>query len=131
MSYALACNSDMFAAIGPDSATQLDPCASPRPTSVVHIHGTADRLIRYDGEEGEGVARVNGPPVPDVNAFWRRVDQCAEPVVTTDGLVTTSTAACPKDRSVVLVTVDGGTHEWPSFATQRLWDFFANHPRAA
>lgn len=42
-----------------------------------------------------------------------------------DGAITTSTAGCPDDRDVVLVTVDGGGHEWPSFATQRLWDFFA------
>ncbi|MFZ0834722.1 MAG: PHB depolymerase family esterase [Mycobacterium sp.] len=131
MSYALACNSDMFAAIGPDSATQLDPCPSPHPTSVMHIHGTADRRIRYAGGEGEGVAHINGPPVPDVNAFWRRIDQCGEPVVTTDGTLSTSAAACPDNRSVVLVTVDGGRHEWPSFATQRLWEFFAMHPRAA
>jgi polyhydroxybutyrate depolymerase len=26
-----------------------------------------------------------------------------------------------------LMTVDGGGHEWPSFATQALWTFFAVH----
>lgn len=52
MSYTLACNTGTFAAIGPDSATQLDPCRAPHPTSVMHIHGTADRLIRYDGGQG-------------------------------------------------------------------------------
>jgi polyhydroxybutyrate depolymerase len=127
MSYALACNSDMFAAIGPDSATQLDPCESPHPTSVMHIHGTADRLIRYDGGPGAGVAHVKGPPVPEVNTFWRNVDQCGEPVVTVDATLTTSTANCQGNRSVVLVTVDGGGHEWPSFATPKLWQFFAAH----
>jgi polyhydroxybutyrate depolymerase len=131
MSYTLACNSDMFAAIGPDSATQLDPCGSPHPTSVMHVHGTADRLIRYDGGPGEGVAHVNGPPVPEVNAFWRNVDQCGEPVVTIDGALTTSTANCAGNRGVVLITVDGGRHEWPSFATHELWQFFAAHPGAA
>ena len=60
MAYALACNTSTFAAIGPDSATQLDPCTAPHPTSVMHIHGTADRLIRYDGEPGYGVARIDG-----------------------------------------------------------------------
>jgi polyhydroxybutyrate depolymerase len=65
--------------------------------------------------------------VPDLNAFWRNVDQCGAPVVSPDGPVTTSTAGCADDRSVVLVTVDGGGHEWPAFATQRLWDFFAAH----
>jgi polyhydroxybutyrate depolymerase len=129
MSYALACNTGIFAAIGPDSATQLDACAAPHPTSVIHIHGTADRMIRYDGEPGAGVARIDGPPVPDLNAFWRGVDHCSPPATTTDGAVTTSTADCPENRSVVLETVDGGGHEWPAFATGALWQFFAGHPR--
>jgi polyhydroxybutyrate depolymerase len=129
MSYTLACNTAVFAAIGPDSATQLDPCQSPHPTSVMHIHGTADRLVRYEGGPGAGVAHIDGPAVPDLNAFWRNVDQCGAPTVTTSGPVTTSTAGCPDNRSVVLVTVDGGGHEWPAFATQTLWQFFAAHPR--
>jgi polyhydroxybutyrate depolymerase len=128
LAYALACDTGTFAAIGPDSATQLDKCAAPRPTSVMHIHGTADPRIRYDGSPGSGVATPNGgPSMPDLNAFWRNVDGCAAPTSTTDGSVTTSTAGCPEGRSVVLVTVTGGGHEWPSFATQTLWDFFAAH----
>lgn len=129
MSYALACNTTTFAAIGPDSATQLDACGTPHPTSVIHIHGTADRSIRYDGEPGAGVAHIDGPPVPEVNTFWRGVDQCPAPVTTTDGALTTSTADCPDRRSVVLITVANGGHEWPPFATQALWKFFAAHPR--
>jgi polyhydroxybutyrate depolymerase len=129
MSYTLACNTVLFAAIGPDSATQLDPCRSPRPTSVIHVHGTADRLIRYDGGPGAGIAHINGLPVQELNAFWRNVDRCGASAVTTSGRVTTSTAGCADNRSVVLVTVDGGGHEWPRFATQKLWEFFAAHPR--
>lgn len=49
MSYTLACNTSIFAAIGVVSGTQLDPCQSPRPVSVIHIHGTADPLVRYHG----------------------------------------------------------------------------------
>ena len=129
LAYALACNTGTFAAIGPDSATQLDKCAAPHPTSVMHIHGTADPRIRYDGGPGSGVATPNGgPSMPDLNAFWRNVDRCAAPTATTDGAVTTSSADCPDGRSVVLITVDGGGHEWPPLATQRLWDFFAAHP---
>jgi polyhydroxybutyrate depolymerase len=129
MSYTLACNTGLFGAIGPDSATQLDPCRSPHPTSVMHIHGTADRLIRYDGGPGAGFAHIDGPAVTELNAFWRNVDDCGAPVATASGPVTTSTADCADNRSVVLVTADGGKHEWPSFATQRLWDFFAAHHR--
>jgi polyhydroxybutyrate depolymerase len=127
MSYTLACNTGIFAAIGPDSATQLDACKAPHPTSVMHIHGTADRLIRYDGGPGMGVAHIDGPAVPDLNAFWRNVDQCGAPASSTSGALATSTADCPDGRNVVLMTVDGGGHEWPSFATQALWQFFAGH----
>ena len=128
LAYALACDTGTFAAIGPDSATQLDTCATPHPTSVLHIHGTADPRIRYDGGPGSGVATPDGgPSPPDLNAFWRNIDRCAPPSATTNGAVTTSAADCPDGRSVVLVTVDGGGHEWPSFATQTLWQFFAAH----
>jgi polyhydroxybutyrate depolymerase len=128
MAYKLACNSAVFAAIGPDSATQLDACPAPHPTSVLHIHGTDDRLIRYDGQPGIGFANIDGPPVPDVNAFWRNVDQCQPPATTSDGGLTTAVADCPGGRSVELITVAGGGHDWPSFATQKLWDFFAARP---
>jgi polyhydroxybutyrate depolymerase len=140
MSYALACNSGIFAAIGPDSATQLDPCPAPHPTSVIHIHGTADRLVPYNG--GQGASTVNGPSIPDVNAFWRKVDQCGPPDVTIKPPLTTSTAACADRRSVVLITIDGGRHQWPGGttflerlgpthalnATETIWQFFAAHP---
>jgi polyhydroxybutyrate depolymerase len=127
MSYTLACATDIFAAIGPVAGIQLNSCRSPHPVSVMHIHGTADRLVPYDG--GQGYSVINGPPVRDVNAFWRNVDQCGAQAVTADGSVTTSAAGCADNRSVVLITVDGGGHEWPTFATARLWEFFAAHPR--
>ena len=59
MSYTLACTTDIFAAIGPVAAIQLNPCRSARPTSVMHIHGTADRLVPYGG--GQGFSVINGP----------------------------------------------------------------------
>jgi polyhydroxybutyrate depolymerase len=129
MSYTLACDTGIFAAIGPVSGTQLDPCRSPHPVSVMTIHGTKDPLVPYGGGPGRGFAHINGPPVPESNAFWRKVDQCQTPVETTSGSVTTSTAGCPDNRSVVLITVDGGGHHWPDFATDKLWQFFAAHPR--
>ena len=127
MSYTLACTTDIFAAIGPVAGIQLNPCRSPHPTSVMAVHGTADRLVPYGG--GQGFSVINGPSVPDVNAFWRNVDQCGAPAITTNGPVTTSTAACADNRGAVLITVDQGIHEWPPFATGTLWEFFAAHSR--
>ena len=141
MSYALACNSGIFAAIAPDSATMIDACTAPHLTSVIHIHGTADKLVPYNG--GQGTSAVNGPSVADVNAFWRKVDQCGPPDVTTNAPLTTSIAACADKRSVELITIDGGEHQWPGGttllekrdptsyalnATQIVWQFFAAHP---
>lgn len=126
MSLTLACTTTVFAAVGPVAGTQLNPCPNPHPTSVIHIHGTDDRLVPYGG--GQGFSVINGPSVPEANAFWRNVDQCGPPTVTATGGTTTSTAACADHRGVVLITVDGGGHDWPAFATQAIWQFFAAHP---
>jgi len=149
MAYTLACRTTIFAAIGPDSATELGSCPAPDPLSVIHIHGTADRNIPYQGGEGDGVAHIDGPSVPSLNARWRGIDHCAAPAVRTAGAVTTSTASCPSGRSVELITIAGAGHQWPGSAskpliqrllgtdppstalnaTQVIWQFFAAHPR--
>ena len=151
MSYTLACRTTLFAAIGPDSATQLGSCVNPAPLSVIHIHGTADTRIRYNGGEGEGVAHINGPAVPALNETWRAIDGCRQPTVTTAGAVTTSKAACPASRTVELITIAGAGHQWPGSApkpliqkllgsdppssalnaTATIWQFFAAHARTA
>ncbi|GAA1984848.1 PHB depolymerase family esterase [Catenulispora subtropica] len=149
MAYRLACDSDLFAAIGPDSATQLGPCPAPKPLSVLHIHGSADTRIRYNGGEGDGTAHIDGPPVPTVIADWRTTDACAPPTVAVSGPVTTSAAACADGRAVQLITIAGAGHQWPGSprrpgleallgtdapstaldATDVFWQFFAAHPK--
>ncbi len=149
MAYDLACRTTTFAAIGPDSATQLGGCPNPAATSVIAIHGTADKNIPYDGGAGDGVAHIDGPAVPAVNASWRQADRCAPPAVSTAGTVTTSVATCPAGRAVELVTIAGAGHQWPGGvpspiaqrllgtdppstaldATQVIWTFFAAHAR--
>lgn len=150
LAYRLACDTTTFAAIGPVSATLLGDCPDPAPTSVIHIHGSADTRIRYSGGRGEGVAHIDGPAVPTVLARWRAVDGCPAPVTTTSGPVTTSTAKCPGGRAVELITIAGAGHQWPGApprpgaekvlgtdppsqaldATSTIWQFFAAHPKA-
>jgi polyhydroxybutyrate depolymerase len=142
LAYALACQTTIFAAIAPDSATQLSRCADPAPISVLHIHGTADRVISYYPRPGGAIRPFGGPDIPQLNAIWRRIDHCAAPVITTSGLVTTSIAACPSGRTVELITIADMGHQWPGAgpdhgsrpstalnATQVIWEFFANHLR--
>lgn len=151
MSYELACDTTIFAAIGPDSATLLGSCPSPARISVIHVHGTADTRIPYEGGEGSGSAHIDGPSVPSVVAGWEKVDGCGTPAVTTSGSVTTSVASCPEGRAVELITIAGAGHQWPGGvskpvlqrllqldppstaidATSTIWTFFAAHPMPA
>jgi polyhydroxybutyrate depolymerase len=151
MAYRLACETTLFAAVGPDSATQLVDCAGAQPASVIAIHGLADTRVPYAGGMGSGVGHVDGPAVPSVIASWRAIDDCTAATVTTAGPVTTSIATCPDDRAVELITIAGAGHQWPGSkpmnqviadaldldqpsdaldATSVMWSFFAAHPRA-
>lgn len=148
--YRLACETDLFAAVGPVAATQLVACRSPEPTSVMAVHGLDDTSVRFDGEPGSGIQTIDGPPVPEVIAGWRWVGGCDAPAETVDGVVRRSSASCAGGRSVALTTVDGAGHQWPGSvpapavamrvlgldppsntldATSELWAFFEAHPR--
>jgi polyhydroxybutyrate depolymerase len=150
LAYTLACRTAVFAAVGPVAATQLGGCSAPRPTSVVHVHGTADHNVPYDGGRGDGPGHVDGPGAQALDATWRGIDSCSAPTATTAGAVTTSVAICPAGRAVELVTVAGAGHQWPGArreplaekvlgtdppstaldATSVIWQFFAAHPKA-
>lgn len=149
MSYTLACRTNVFAAMAPDAATQLTSCPQAAPISVLHIHGSDDTRIRFDGAPGEGVAHIDGPPVLDVIASWRRIDNCERSQTTVDGAVTRSVARCPDGRAVELVLIAGAGHQWPGGkrspaaeailgldppstllnATDEIWSFFKAHPK--
>ncbi|MFC4126278.1 extracellular catalytic domain type 1 short-chain-length polyhydroxyalkanoate depolymerase [Nocardia rhizosphaerae] len=136
MSYTMACRTSVAAAIGPVAGTQLGDCADPAPTSVIHVHGSDDANVRYDGEPGIGIARIDGPPVPELHDFWRAVDDCAASESTTTGQVTVAAANCRDGRAVRLVTVAGTGHSWPGTrsgdpldATAVIWEFFATRQR--
>ena len=101
LAYRLACSTDLFAAVAPVAGTILVDCGNATPTSVLHIHGAADKNVPYGGGPGSAVTvagepRVDGPSVPADNATWRAIDQCEAPVVATTGAVSTSTATCPR-----------------------------------
>jgi polyhydroxybutyrate depolymerase len=150
MSYRLACQTSLFAAIGPVAATMLVRCPKPTPLSVIAVHGTADPRVPYNGGTGTGVAHIHGPAIPALNATWRAIDRCGAPTVTTNGVVKTSVARCPGGRSVELISVIGAGHQWPGAvpkgpvitrllgltppstaldATAVIWHFFAAHPK--
>ena len=106
MAYRMACETTLFAAIGPVAATQAGDCPNPAPTSILHVHGTADDTVPYLGAVGSGIAQIDGVAIPVLHAAWRGYGRCGGDVVATAGGVTTTTAQCPEGRTVELVTIE-------------------------
>lgn len=114
MTYRLACESALpIAAIAPVAATVAVPCEHPQHVSVLHVHGLADRNVPIGGGPGNGFVHVTYRPVASAIAVFRAADDCAAPVTTTAGPVTTARSACRDGKVVELITIAGAGHQWP------------------
>jgi polyhydroxybutyrate depolymerase len=149
MAYRLACRvPGRIAAIGINAGTMNFPCHPARPVSLIDIHGTADPNIPYHGGVGAGRAAIRTPPIPRVEARWRRIDGCARRVRRRSrGPVRgTHSRRCDGGTAVATFALRGGGHGWTGVgacppdpkdpcasnaldATRKLWRFFAAHPR--
>ncbi|HSO37305.1 MAG TPA: PHB depolymerase family esterase [Labilithrix sp.] len=142
--YRLACElADKIAAIAPVAGVIGMPpesCNPARPVPVLHIHGTGDVQIPYEGSAGafRSVAVT-------VGAF-RTKNACAAgngTVVYQNGDVScTKWGGCTANADVELCTVTGGGHQWPGgeplpyggsptpnlIASDAIADFFLAHP---
>jgi len=142
MSYRLACElSDEIAAIAPVEGAQNLDCNPSERVSVIVFHGTADRLVPFNGGSTPfqiGPKR-NDSPVNDAVGFWVKRDGCAS--APERGQVaearTTLYAKCEDGTRVALYAIEGGRHMWPGApmsgnsvnATEIMWSFFAQHPK--
>jgi polyhydroxybutyrate depolymerase len=146
--------SDRIAAIAPVSSqsfVHLDSLARPLP--VYYLTGTADPLIPYHGGATKLPDLLFGPghhfpPVQDSVDFWAKLDGCpSQPEIVSDANGVRVLRYGPgRDQSEILfTTIDGNGHHWPDTieplphficgptldpfnATDRIWDFFLNHP---
>jgi len=141
LSHRLACElSDRIAAIAPVAGMMgIDDCSPSRPVPVMHFHGTADTIVRYDGggttgyrsaaETDAGWAMRNGCDAATVESFANGDSRCA------------THTGCDGGSEVTLCTVTGGGHTWPGggyfpaghitmdlSATDAMWTFFVAHP---
>lgn len=109
MVHHLACRlSDRIAAVaavaGPNGTPQCTPV---RPVPVLHIHGTADTIVPFDGFAGFA-------SVPGTIDGWRARNRCESETTTTyaQGPVRCSASVgCAADVELCVVT--GGGHQWP------------------
>ncbi|MEU8319284.1 hypothetical protein AB0C33_13005 [Nonomuraea sp. NPDC048881] len=98
------------------------PCAQPVPTTIVAFHGTADRLVPYDGGHPEPggqlrhlAALVVLPPVEQTMDAWAAAQHCSSPA-TSHPLRRVRLrlwTSCARGATLRLYTVDGGGHTWP------------------
>lgn len=152
MCYRLAADlSHRIAAIAPVAGTMTyTACQPSRPVSVLHFHGTDDKLVRFEGPDGPRITTVQS--VDACMQLWANIDGCPPrprtevmPNATADGMTVTKTNYGPgkEGSEVILYTVQGGGHTWPGqespiellgkstldiSANDLIWDFFQHHP---
>ncbi|MBU0511766.1 MAG: hypothetical protein KJ638_08715 [Chloroflexi bacterium] len=148
MSNGMGCAlSDLIVGIAPVSGGHVlyEECYPERPVSVFAIHGTDDHIIPYEGDYSYGDER-DTIAVHVWIAAWAERNGCdAEPVVAEPyPTITLETwGNCDEGVEVVLLTIEGGEHTWPTTrygtdwgdvklyvdATDAVWEFFEAHPR--
>jgi polyhydroxybutyrate depolymerase len=117
---------DRFAAIAPVSGGLITtPCAPARGVPVLIHHGRHDPLIEVQ----------RGRNARDA---WIEKDQCQQPSETPrEGMRITpkehAINSCEsyrhcRDGAEVEYCEDDGDHRWPAEATERIWNFFRDHP---
>lgn len=127
LAYRLACEAEAqfagIAVVGGSLTTSV--CRAPSPTSVLIIHGTADRIVPYLGGESTELAGTRygqwqNASVAESAGFWLSRNGCpTKPERTIDGPISTdSYDGCIDDLEVDVVSIANGPHAWPALATQ-------------
>lgn len=124
MTYSAACNlPGRFAAIAVVAGTlSSGRCANAAGVSLLHIHGTADERVPFEGGQGEFTAsdQVWTSARQGINIFAGNA-QCSanwqSQQITSD--TTCNTTACPGSDEVQYCLIQGGGHTWPGVATTK------------
>jgi polyhydroxybutyrate depolymerase len=152
---------DLVAAIAPVSGTIARPLLDPGPSApvpVFMIHGTADRMVSYDGGPVGGPSESRGEvaSVEETAARWRAANRCSD--TPDEETLPHQDEADPtrvrlarwrpggtEGDEVVLATVVEGGHTWPGglqyrpqrfigpttrdlIASDAIVEFFGRHP---
>jgi len=126
-SFALACYaSDLVAAVGAVSGTMLtdEDCEPTHPTSVVTLHGTADDVLPYGGDEGS-------MPQEDIVEYWAGFNATTESSQDREGDIARFDRTDGEGGAAVRhYKVEGGQHVWFELdyegrdTNTLIWEFF-------
>lgn len=152
MAYRLACELSgkiaAVAAVAPPAVPQ--GCAPSRPVSIMHIIGTADPCVPYQGGEGKAClnkVRFKAQSAEEMVSSWRQMNSCSDSVNTSyqNGKATCiAYESCGRNSAVEFCTMEGAGHTWPSgrqylskekvgtvsfdLSFHQIWEFFKKHP---
>ena len=80
MSYRLACESlpglTAIVVLGGSSFSDPTRCDSARPVSVLHVHGTGDTIIKFEGGMNPGLGEGSHPGAWELNQRWAERAGC-------------------------------------------------------
>lgn len=140
MSWRLGCIAPQrFAAIAPVAGNypEYKDCQSALPLPAILFHGTADRLLPYDGRLMQFSPALWAADRAKQNGCYRT----PQPVFQQAEASAQAWLHCRDDASVIFYTLRGKGHSWPGSnmpekitsqtidATRLIWDFFAMHHR--
>jgi polyhydroxybutyrate depolymerase len=126
MAHRVACElADQLTAFGTISGTRaVSSCSPSRSLPTIHVHGTSDSVVPYNGS-----FFVGNRSVDETLNTWRSRNACASSEVRTldqGNVHCTRRRECGSGAHVELCRIDGGGHEWPRFpfnATTHVLDF--------
>jgi len=145
MAQRLACElNDRIAAIASVSGLIGNPvvCNNVRPTPVLHMHGTSDSTITYNGEFNTPFGRFKvGQSVDEMFSTWETNNECSGtpvetplPDIANDGYTIDHFyhGDCRAESEIELYRINGAPHIWlgPNndvYATEEIWNFFKRH----
>lgn len=122
LSYKMACESEhCIAAVASVAGVMTDSlvtnCQAPAPVPVMHIHGTADLVVNYNGSS------ISGASVEDVVQHWLSNNSCTPEaevvempnlnILDLSTVTRSSYEGCSNNSRVVLYQVNNGSHTWP------------------
>ena len=134
MSYRLACELDEINSIGSvtGSMAVYYHCVPPNQKSIIHLHGTSDTVVPYNGNSWTY-------SVENAHSFWANYNNCQNqseitvPDFNGDGVYSTELISydCDGDREVILYSIENAGHTWFTKAggydvdtSELIWEFF-------
>jgi polyhydroxybutyrate depolymerase len=134
MSYRLACELDEINSIGSVTGSMAGyyNCVPPNQKSIIHLHGTSDIVVPYNGNFWSMNVR-------NAHSFWANYNNCQNqsevtvPDFNGDGVYSTQLTSynCDGSREVILYSIENAGHTWFTKAggydvdaSELIWEFF-------